>query len=637
MTMVLRPRVLHVCRRGAAIAARARGGARSIGGNQGRGKRQQRGGRVSAGASPVAAREGAVKKERPRTVVFGGSIPFSALPLPAPLQASLGRNRFAQSTVIQREAYKPISKGRDVVIAAETGTGKTLAYLLPTMARLLEARQHKQQQQQEQQQQQQQQQAKVEVVAAETVVVDHGRPRPHFPRALIIAPTRDLARQTYRVARSLAQGTGLRVVGIVGDADSDTQKALDRPADALITVPGRLHTLTSSGVLQLADVQTVVLDEADVMLEDFRLEVIPTVSALRPDIPIPEAELIPAAAREHTPTAADTAKDGATGTLDGVASDRIDPSAMEASSGGNGDAANITDSTLQATSAADVDEDTNMDDEPEVVLARRIAKLRRRTPATQTTTAAATAATAHEHDNKQAAQVVMVGASIASPAMKQLGVGIPRLLVVASQTLHRVPSKLKHDFVNLKGPNRKPDKLLFLCRQLRQEGKRAIIFCNTADTVAWGSRFLEENGLATAALTGTMSKQTKRENVHRFVDTKDVHLLICTDMVARGMNFDVDVVVNFDLPLTSVDYLHRCGRTARIGKSGHVINLVSRPDRHSAHLLKMAIKAQQPLDGVYSADDTDAGTRRRSGHGGGKRAWYTAKIVGQRRRGKQAR
>jgi len=138
-------------------------------------------------------------------------------------------------TPIQAEAIPYIVKGRDLLGLAQTGTGKTAAFGLPMVTRLIE----------------------------------YGkRPTPKSVRALILAPTRELATQISDNITAYADGTPIRVFRVVGGASINVQvEKLKRGVDVLIATPGRLMDLLDRGALTLADTKYLVLDEADQMLD----------------------------------------------------------------------------------------------------------------------------------------------------------------------------------------------------------------------------------------------------------------------------------------------------------------------------------------------------------------------------------
>ncbi len=132
---------------------------------------------------------------------------------------------------IQTETIPASLQGRDVLGLAQTGTGKTAAFTLPILERLLKG-------------------------------------RANAPRALILAPTRELATQISEEIRMLSKQTGLKVVTIFGGVKMRGQEnALRRGADIIVGCPGRVLDLSKQGILRLNKIETLVLDEADHMFD----------------------------------------------------------------------------------------------------------------------------------------------------------------------------------------------------------------------------------------------------------------------------------------------------------------------------------------------------------------------------------
>jgi ATP-dependent RNA helicase RhlE len=171
---------------------------------------------------------------------------FSQLGLaPAQLRAceSLG---YTEPTPIQRQAIPVVLEGRDLIGCAETGTGKTAAFLLPIIQKLSE------------------------------------RALPGV-RVLVLAPTRELAAQIQQNYTELNRVKNNRSVTVIGGANMRAQIAdLRRGAAVVIATPGRLLDLTERGALNLSTVQTLVLDEADRMLDMGFLPAIRRVLSLIP-------------------------------------------------------------------------------------------------------------------------------------------------------------------------------------------------------------------------------------------------------------------------------------------------------------------------------------------------------------------
>ncbi|MFC4294203.1 DEAD/DEAH box helicase [Novosphingobium tardum] len=161
-------------------------------------------------------------------------MPFSHLP--PPLAAALAEQGYSAPTPVQAAVLEPDALGRDLVVSAQTGSGKTVAFGL-AMARDL-------------------------LGDAETL------PRAGAPLALVIAPTRELALQVSRELTWLYAGAQARIVTCVGGMDpSKERRALAQGAHIVVGTPGRLRDHLERGALILTGLRFVVLDEADEMLD----------------------------------------------------------------------------------------------------------------------------------------------------------------------------------------------------------------------------------------------------------------------------------------------------------------------------------------------------------------------------------
>lgn len=154
---------------------------------------------------------------------------------------------FTTPTPIQSQAFSVILSGKDIVGIAQTGTGKTLAYLVPILEEFQFSKE------------------------------------PH-PRTLILVPTRELVQQVVTTCQELTAYMSARVVGVYGGANINTQAiALADGVDILVATPGRLYDLALNKAFQLKSIKKLVIDEVDVMLDlGFRrqltniLELLPT-------------------------------------------------------------------------------------------------------------------------------------------------------------------------------------------------------------------------------------------------------------------------------------------------------------------------------------------------------------------------
>jgi superfamily II DNA/RNA helicase len=159
---------------------------------------------------------------------------FTDLGVPARLSTVLARQGIETPTPIQSATLPDSLAGRDVLGRGRTGSGKTYAFLLPLVARL----------------------------------ADGGRARPRSPRALILAPTRELVGQIDAALAPLAAVAGLTTRTVFGGVGQGPQvTALRKGVDIVVACPGRLEDLIGQGVCSLDDVEVTVLDEADHMAD----------------------------------------------------------------------------------------------------------------------------------------------------------------------------------------------------------------------------------------------------------------------------------------------------------------------------------------------------------------------------------
>src|SRR6266478_1384299 len=157
---------------------------------------------------------------------------FTEFPLTPVLQANLARNGFVNPTPVQSEAIQPALDGRDVVGTAQTGTGKTLAFVVPLLESLIR------------------------------------QPGTTGIGAVILSPTRELAIQIHETFAKLAAGTNIRAAVVVGGLSEGSQlQSIRKGAQVLIATPGRLYDFLGRQLVNLASVSILVLDEADRMLD----------------------------------------------------------------------------------------------------------------------------------------------------------------------------------------------------------------------------------------------------------------------------------------------------------------------------------------------------------------------------------
>jgi len=157
-------------------------------------------------------------------------VEFQELNINKPLLNAIADMGFNQPTPIQEKAFPVIMSGRDLVGIAQTGTGKTLAYLLPLLRQLPYSEQK-------------------------------------HPRILIMVPTRELVLQVVEEARKLTSYMSIRIDGVYGGTNINTQsERIYQGVDLLVATPGRLFDLVMRGTLRLKSIQKLVIDEVDEML-----------------------------------------------------------------------------------------------------------------------------------------------------------------------------------------------------------------------------------------------------------------------------------------------------------------------------------------------------------------------------------
>lgn len=163
---------------------------------------------------------------------------FNDLNLNKPILKALSDLEFEYPTPIQEKAFSPIMSGRDIVGIAQTGTGKTLAYLLPILRQLTFSTQRE-------------------------------------ARVLILVPTRELVIQVVGEINKLSKYSNFRVGGVYGGTNVNTQKQLIYDGlDIIVATPGRLLDLILSGILRFKSIQKLVIDEVDEMLNlGFRVQI----------------------------------------------------------------------------------------------------------------------------------------------------------------------------------------------------------------------------------------------------------------------------------------------------------------------------------------------------------------------------
>ena len=390
---------------------------------------------------------------------------FANLDLEPSILRGIEEAGFEYCTPIQAQSLPAVLAGRDVEGQAQTGTGKTAAFLVGIMNLLLREPRHP--------------------------GVGSGQ-----PRAIVLAPTRELAVQIHRDAEQIGLHTGLRFGVVFGGTGYESQREMLRAGlDVLIGTPGRLIDCFKQKIFHLGAIRVAVLDEADRM---FDLGFIKDIRYLMRRMPPPQERL----------------------------------------------------SLLFSAT-----------------LSMRVREL------------------AYEHMN--------------SPTMVDATPENHVTVASVSQRLFHVGEKEKIPL------------LIGLLRQM--DVTRTIIFFNTKREAEKVDSWLDGNGFSAGLLTGDVPQNKRLSLLNRFTKG-DLPILLATDVAARGLHIpDVSHVFNYDLPQDAEDYVHRVGRTARVGAKGDAVSFSCERFCYSLTDIEAFIGQSIPAE-VASADmmaDPEPPSRRR--------------------------
>ncbi|KAL9183641.1 hypothetical protein ACHAXT_004497 [Thalassiosira profunda] len=469
------------------------------------------------------------------------------------------------SSSVREAAIPPV---RSLAFAAATGSGKTLAYLLPIIQSLRAQ----------------------ELMAME----DDKRSmealarlrRPRRPRALVLVPTRELARQILGVLKSVGHICKISSELLVGgDGYGKQRKRMaDRPVDVLVATPGRLVKHRDAGDVFLGSVRHVVIDEMDTMLEQ----------GFQNDI----GRLLHPMLYKKRTIRAEEYKGGKMALVEGA------PQVL------------LTTATM--TPAV-----RRLLDKPELPFAPK------KTYSKQN---------ADEEEEEGPPDAVKIALPrdirvLTAPGLHRV---VPRLKQVFVNVGGTDKLSLMVDVVS--GGE----------RQKRQQPRGGaplpltLVFCNTVASCRAAEHALAESGVCSLSYHGDLSSDDREANLKAFRAAgeggagSDASVLVCTDIASRGLDVpQVDHVVMFDFPLNSIDYLHRAGRTARGMASGagpkkdgnakrgegKVTALVTKRDRVLASAIEGAVQRGESLEGLSSrksdyAQGAKLGARTLGGGGG---------------------
>ena len=171
-------------------------------------------------------------------------------------------------------------------------------------------------------------------------------------------------------------------------------------------------------------------------------------------------------------------------------------------------------------------------------------------------------------------QFVAVGATMPAIIQKRIE-GICKIkknrLVISAKDTHSVPKSLKEHWIRVPGQDKMPflENALGVCKW-----QKCLVFVKDPNCARAVDYYLNEKGHKNVfSLHRDIPSKMREDVLKRFVDGKESSILVCTDVASRGLDLNgLDLVVNYDIPQIQ-DYIHRAGRTARMGKTGHCVSL----------------------------------------------------------------
>jgi superfamily II DNA/RNA helicase len=208
------------------------------------------------------------------------------------------------------------------------------------------------------------------------------------------------------------------------------------------------------------------------------------------------------------------------------------------------------------------------------------------------------------------AQLVLVGATFPEGVSQLLSkvTNPDSVTTITSSRLHCIMPHVRQTFMRLKGA----EKVTELIQILKHHNKAdktgplgtVLVFCNSSSTVNWLGYILDDHRIQHLRLQGQMPA-SMRAGIFQCFQKGFRDILLCTDIASRGLDsIHVELVVNYDFPLTLQDYIHRAGRVGRVGSEmpGTVISFVTHPwDVTLVQKIELAARRRRSLPGLASS------------------------------------
>ena len=494
---------------------------------------------------------------------------FAELGLNRQVRHALQAMKVEVPSPIQQRAMKPLAERKNAVISSETGSGKTLAFLAPLYNSMMEDRDV------------------------------HGVPlREYRPRAIVLCPTTELVLQTAAVAKNLDRSTGLASIGIVRRQRTAGQwKAEydDQMLDVLITTPSRVLRLIRKRKLYLDDLRHVVFDEADELFQMNRHKeaialhkIFHRRSCYRHLWPVRTQHifvtsiLTPSLMKYANRSRAITIAHDDVHKIPKRIKHRFHQVPQERE---KLDVLRFLLTDKAHNVPTDFGED-NLDGSP------------------------------HQHKwvpididgnlgpNAQTPQVVdktRIAIDTREEATRSGESGLPPQTCSSNAlTLFESPPPIPSPTFPVFWEHLRSFSAPFTChipRRFNEPGKRVIVFFNKHSTLIAIYHKLSQEGYKVAMLHGLMKRHERGEHFGRFASGQ-CNILLSTDLGARGLDIDVDMVVNWHPAKTTIDYIVRCGRVGRMGRRGVAVTLHREHDKVMINALKFMTAKRLSLEDI---------------------------------------
>lgn len=204
------------------------------------------------------------------------------------------------------------------------------------------------------------------------------------------------------------------------------------------------------------------------------------------------------------------------------------------------------------------------------------------------------------------AQLVLVGATFPEGVGQLLSkVASPEsLTTITSSKLHCIMPHVRQTFMRLKGAEKVTELVQLIKQRNSGTSGSVLVFCNSSSTVNWLGYILDDHKIQHLRLQGQMPA-SMRAGIFQAFQKGSRDILLCTDIASRGLDStQVELVVNYDFPLTLQDYIHRAGRVGRVGSEvpGTVISFVTHPwDVSLVQKIELAARRRRSLPGLASS------------------------------------